>query len=97
MEQSNDITKHAGLVLGYLCDKAVLHFTPEDTIEKAFDGIIHYFHVRQALNLLISEGYVVYARVGGAYAITGRGRKFHREGGYKASEEGYLPSSTDKI
>lgn len=85
MDQSESITSHANRVLGYLCEKAVLQFTGEETIEKYFEGSIHYYHVRQALNLLLSEKYVQYARVGGAWGITARGRKFYTDGGYNTT------------
>lgn len=82
MRNDGSIMTHANLVLGYLCDKTVLDYTPEGTIEKYFDGAIHYYHVRQALSFLQGSRYAHYARVGGAWKATELGRSFHAAGGY---------------
>ncbi len=77
------LTMQANKVLSYLCDKAFLDYTPEGNIEAYFEKAIHYYHVRQALSLLVGEGYIEYARTGGAYKVTIPGRKFYVSGGYK--------------
>lgn len=77
--------EHAQIILGYLCEKTVLDFTPEDTIEKYFDGKIHYYHARQALQFLAGQKHIVYSRIGGAWKATEKGRQFYRNGGYNQS------------
>jgi hypothetical protein len=71
------------LVLRYMDEKHIGQWSPEETVEKDFTGIIDYYTIRQILPNLLSEGYLEYSRHACSYKITFNGKDFIKKGGYK--------------
>ena len=70
-------------VLEYLRGKNIGQWTGEDEIEKEFTDTINHMDVRAALPALVRDKYLEYSRNGCSYKITGDGRRFSNNGGYK--------------
>lgn len=70
------------LILNFLKEKNEGLWTSEADIEKAMDGKIHYYHVRQILPYLRAEKYIEHTTMQESYKLSIQGKEFIAKGGY---------------